>query len=177
MRRAGSKHGLLMIYTGHGKGKTTAALGTLLRASGWNMRVVMFQFIKSTNLNTGEHRAARRLGLDIRALGTGFTWKADDTAEMKELAVEQWRACQQAALSGQLDMIIMDEISYPINNGWIDLSDVTNTIQRRPSEMHVLLTGRDMPAQLMEMADLVTEIKEIKHHYQQGIKAQKGIEY
>jgi cob(I)alamin adenosyltransferase len=172
-----NKHGLLMINTGDGKGKTTAALGLLLRAWGWDLGVVMFQFIKDTRLATGEHRAARKLGLDIRPLGTGFTWKTKDKAKAENMALEQWIRCQEAILSGQFDMIIMDEVSYALNNAWIPLSEVVDTIQRRPPELHLLLTGRDMPAHLREMADLVTEMKEVKHHYQRGIKAQKGIEY
>lgn len=177
MQSIKNKQGLLMINTGDGKGKTTAALGLLLRAWGWDLRVVMFQFIKDTRLATGELRAARKLDLDIRPLGTGFTWKTKDKAQAENMALEQWRRCQEAMLSGQFDMIIMDEISHALNNAWIPLSQVVDTIQRRPPELHLLLTGRNMPAQLIEIADLVTEMKEIKHHYHSGIKAQKGIEY
>lgn len=177
MRNDEEKEGLVMIYTGHGKGKTTAALGQMLRARGWDMSVVMFQFIKNTVLDTGEHRISRKLGLDIRSLGTGFTWESKDQTKAKALAMEQWCQCREAILSGQFDMIIMDEVSYPLNHDWILLSEVIDTIQRRPEGMHLILTGRDMPQQLNAMADLVTEMTEIKHPYQQGIKAQKGIEY
>lgn len=177
MRLAKGGHGLLMVYTGDGKGKTTAALGLLLRAWGWDMKVAMFQFIKGTRSATGEHRAARRLGLDVRPLGAGFTWQAKDTARSKALAVEQWCRCQQAIASGQFDIIVLDEVSYPLNYSWIPLAEVVEAIQRRLPELHLLLTGRKMPAQLVEMADLVTEMREVKHHYRQGVKAQKGIEY
>ncbi len=170
-------HGLLMVYTGNGKGKTTAALGLMLRAWGWDMKVAMFQFIKGTRSAVGEHRAARKLGLDVRPLGAGFTWQAKDDAQAKALAVEQWHRCQQAISSGQFDIIVMDEVSYPLNYLWIPLAEVVEAIQRRPSGLHLLLTGRNMPEQLVDMADLVTEMKEVKHHYRQGVKAQKGIEY
>lgn len=171
------KHGLLMIYTGNGKGKTTAALGQMLRAWGWNMRVVMFQFIKDTGLSTGEHRAAQKMNLNIRPLGTGFTWNIKDKDRAETIALEQWNRCQEAMSSGQFDMIIMDEVSYALNNSWIPLSQVVDTIRQRPPELHIVLTGRNMPPQLIEIANLVTEMKEIKHPYSGGIKAQKGIEY
>ncbi len=169
--------GLLLVYTGDGKGKTTAALGLLLRAWGWGLKVAMFQFIKTTRAATGEHRSARKLGLDIRPLGAGFTWQTRDEARSKALAVEQWHRCQEALLSGQFDMVIMDEVSYPLNYAWIPLDEVMEAIARRPPTLHLLLTGRDMPPQLVDVADLVTEMKEVKHHYHHGIKAQKGIEY
>lgn len=177
MRSGEEKQGLLLVYTGDGKGKTTAALGLLLRAWGWNLRAVMFQFIKGTKLATGEHRAAKRLGLDIRPLGAGFTWKTQDETKARALALEQWRRCREAVLSGQFEMIVMDEISYPVNCQWIPLSEVVDAIRCRPADVHVLLTGRNMPAQLVEMADLVTEMKEAKHPCRRGIKAQKGVEY
>ena len=171
------RHGLLMIYTGNGKGKTTAALGQMLRAWGWDMRVVMFQFIKNTGLSTGEHRAAQKINLDIRPLGTGFTWNIKDSDKAETIALEQWNRCKEAITSGQFDMIILDEVSYALNSSWIPLSQVIDTFQHRAPELHIVLTGRNMPAQLIEIADLVTEMKEIKHHYRSGIKAQKGIEH
>ena len=166
-----------MIYTGNGKGKTTAALGQMLRAWGWDMKVVMFQFIKDTGLSTGEHRAAQKMNFNIRPLGTGFTWNIKDKDRAETIALEQWNRCQEAMSSGQFDMIILDEVSYALNNYWIPLSQVVDAIQQRPPELHIVLTGRNIPAQLIEIADLVTEMKEIKHHYHSGIKAQKGIEY
>lgn len=177
MHKDKDKQGLILINTGNGKGKTTAALGQMLRARGWKLRVVMFQFIKKTRLGAGEHRAAREFGLDIRSLGTGFTWNAKDQARAKALAMEQWQDCQEAMLSGKFDMIVIDEVSYPLNSDWISLSEVIDTIQHRPQGMHLLLTGRNMPQQLIDIADLVTEMTEIKHPYKNGMKAQKGIEF
>ena len=122
------KHGLLMIYTGNGKGKTTAALGQMLRAWGWDMKVVMFQFIKDTGLSTGEHRAAQKMNFNIRPLGTGFTWNIKDKDRAETIALEQWNRCQEAMSSGQFDMIILDEVSYALNNSWILTPDNINHV-------------------------------------------------
>ena len=169
--------GLVLIYTGNGKGKTTAALGQLVRVYGWDWKAVMFQFIKETKLAAGEHRAAKKLGLDLRPMGTGFTWNVRDREKSITLSLEQWQQCKDAILSGAFKMVIMDEISYPLTLGWIPLKDVIDTIKRRAEGTHVLMTGRDMPDEIIEIADLVTEMKEIKHPFNKGIKAQKGIEF
>ena len=169
--------GLVMIYTGNGKGKTTAALGQLIRVYGWDGSAVMFQFIKGTKLTAGEHRAAKKLGLDLRPMGAGFTWNEKGKEKAIALSLEQWQQCRDAILSGDFKMVIMDEISYPLTLGWIPIKDVIDTIKRRPEDTHVLLTGRDMPDDIIELADLVTEMKEIKHPFNKGIKAQKGIEF
>lgn len=169
--------GLVMIYTGNGKGKTTAALGQLLRVYGWGWKAVMFQFIKGSKLAAGEHRAAKKLGLDLRPMGTGFTWNVRDREKSIALSLEQWKCCKDAILSGDFKMVVMDEISYPLKLGWIPLKDVIDTINQRPEGIHVMMTGRDMPDDVIEMADLVTEMKEIKHPFNKGIKAQKGIEF
>jgi len=177
MQSNDEKHGLLMIYTGNGKGKTTAALGQMLRVWGWDMKVVMFQFIKDTGLNTGEHRAAKKIGLDIRPLGTGFTWNVKDKEKAAAVALEQWNNCKEAISSGRFDMIILDEISYAILFSWVPLSEMVDTFKQRPAELHLVLTGRKIPEQLIEIADMVTEMNEVKHHYPKGIKSQRGIEY
>jgi cob(I)alamin adenosyltransferase len=169
--------GLVLIYTGNGKGKTTAALGQLVRIYGWDWKGVMFQFIKGSKLAAGEHRAAKKLGLDLRPMGTGFTWNVRDREKSIALSLEQWQQCKDAILSGDFKMVIMDEISYPLTLGWIPLKDVIDTIKRRMEGTHVLMTGRDMPDEIIEIADLVTEMKEIKHPFNNGIKAQKGIEF
>ncbi len=177
MQNDENRHGLVMIFTGNGKGKTTAALGQMLRAWGWDMKVVMFQFIKDTGLSSGEHRAAKKMNIDIRALGTGFTWNVKDKEKAAAVALEQWNNCREAITSGQFDMIILDEVSYALHNSWVPLSQMVDTIKQRPVGLHVILTGRAIPAGLTEIADLITEMKEIKHHYRSGIKAQRGIEY
>jgi cob(I)alamin adenosyltransferase len=171
------RHGLLIVNTGDGKGKTTAALGILLRATGRGMRVAMFQFIKSRGDLYGEHVAAARLGVDIVPLGEGFTWLSGDVEADRALAAEGWRLCREAIESGEFDVLIFDELTYPLTYGWLDTETVLAAIRARPAGTHVVITGRNAPDALLEAADLVTEMRMLKHPYRdQGIGAQPGIE-
>jgi cob(I)alamin adenosyltransferase len=175
--RAG-RRSLVMVNTGNGKGKTTAALGLLFRAWGRGWNVVMLQFIKAETGNFGEHRAARKAGFEIIPLGSGFTWLSKDIEKDKALARSCWEQCRQRILSGDYDLVALDEITYPLNYGWLPVDEVLDTLRQRPPYTHVVLTGRDAPAELVELADLVTEMGEVKHPYKtQGIKAQAGIEF
>jgi cob(I)alamin adenosyltransferase len=169
--------GLVIVNTGSGKGKTTAALGLLLRASGQGLRVAMFQFIKAKSGNWGEQRAARTLGVDIVPLGSGFTWTSDDLERDRALAHEGWAQCRAAIESGGFDLVVMDEMTYCFTFGWLDLAEVLDVLRRRPAGQHVVITGRDAPQELIDFADLVTEMREIKHPFAAGVKAQKGIEF
>ncbi len=169
--------GLLIVHTGNGKGKTTAALGLLLRAWGQGLRVAMFQFIKAKSGNWGESRAARAMGVEIVPLGSGFTWTSDDLDRDRALAAEGWQCCRDAILSGDYDLVVLDELTYCFNFSWLDLDDVLETLRQRPPGQHVVITGRDAPPALVDAADLVTEMREIKHPFAAGIKAQKGIEF
>ena len=172
------KKGLVVINTGNGKGKTTAALGVLFRAWGREMRVEMFQFLKHTGARFGEKRAADKLGIPIKAMDDGFTWRSKDMDQTQELARQQWENCKQAILSDQHDVIILDEFTYPLHYGWIPVEQVIDTLKQKPHLMHVIITGRYAPDELIEFADLVTEMREIKHPYrEQGIKAQPGLEF
>ena len=172
------KKGLVVINTGNGKGKTTAALGVLFRAWGREMRVEMFQFLKHTGARFGEKRAADKLGIPIKAMGDGFTWRSKDMDRTQELARQQWENCKQAILSDQHDVLILDEFTYPLHYGWVPVEEVIETLKRKPHMMHVIITGRYAPDELIEFADLVTEMREIKHPYrEQGIKAQPGLEF
>ncbi|MEE9284366.1 MAG: cob(I)yrinic acid a,c-diamide adenosyltransferase [Dehalococcoidia bacterium] len=172
------KKGLVIINTGDGKGKTTAALGVLFRAWGRNFKVRMFQFIKHTGAQFGEQRAAKRLGIPILAMGDGFTWLSKDMERTAALAVEQWGNCKQAIVEGDDDIVILDEFTYAMHYGWVAVEEVIDTLRRRPSIRHVIITGRYAPEALIEYADLVTEMKVVKHPYKdQGIKAQPGIEF
>jgi cob(I)alamin adenosyltransferase len=176
-RQPGPK-GLVIVNTGNGKGKTTAALGILLRATGQNMRVVMLQFLKSKTGNWGEIRAAERLGVEIIPLGDGFTWMSKDLDKDRALAQTCWQLCREKIESNQYDIVIMDEITYALNYGWLSLEEVLTALRNRNPLMHVILTGRDAPEALVELADMVTEMREVKHPYKaQGIMAQKGIEF
>ncbi|MXY37062.1 MAG: cob(I)yrinic acid a,c-diamide adenosyltransferase [Dehalococcoidia bacterium] len=172
------RHGLVVVNTGEGKGKTTAALGVLFRAWGRDFRVRMFQFIKHSTARFGEHRAAKKLDIRIEAMGDGFTWLSKDMDQTTALAVAQWERCKEAILEGGEDIIILDEFTYAMHYGWVPVEDVLDTLRRRPEGMHVIITGRYAPEALVEFADLVTEMKLIKHPYQeQGIRAQPGLEY
>ncbi len=170
--------GLVIVNTGNGKGKTTAALGVLLRAWGRGMNVRMFQFIKNTGSRYGEQRAAEKIGLDISALGDGFTWLSKDLDHSGELAAEQWANCKEAILHGGHDVVVMDELTYALQFGWVSTDELIDTLKQRPPTMHVIITGRGAPEALVEYADLVTEMREIKHPFaEKGIKAQPGIEF
>ncbi len=174
------KKGLVLVFTGNGKGKTTAALGMALRAWGQGMKVLMLQFIKG-GWKYGELKAVEKLeqGLEIRQLGEGFIGGADDSS-----LEEHRRAARQALAEAKIeiesagyDLLILDEILYAVHYGLVDLDDVLSLLARKTADLHLVLTGRHVPPEIIEKADLVTEMREIKHHYTRGIAAQKGIEY
>lgn len=169
--------GLVIVNTGDGKGKTTAALGVLTRAWGRGMRVCMLQFIKEQNANFGEEQAARKMGVELLPLGGGFTWMSENIAEDRALARTGWARCRSAIEGGEYDIVILDEITYCFKFGWLELAEVLDVLRARPEGQHVILTGRDAPEELIAFADLVTEMREIKHPYREGVKAQKGIEF
>jgi cob(I)alamin adenosyltransferase len=171
--------GLVMINTGNGKGKTTAAIGLLLRAWGHDMKVVMLQFIKNKKSNYGEHRAARRLGIEIIAGGAGFVrpGRTKDPEKSALLSRKLWDLAKEKISSGTYNMVILDELSYPLQFGWLSVEEVIEVLKHRPEQLHVVITGRGVPDTLIDFADMVTEVKEIKHHFRQGIKAQPGIEF
>ena len=172
------KKGLVIVNTGSGKGKTSAALGVLFRAWGRGMNVRMFQFLKNTGARFGEQRAAEKLGIPIQSLGDGFTWLSKDMDRTTALAIEQWGICKEAILSGEDDIIILDEFTYPLHYGWLPVEDVLEVLKQRRPMLHVIITGRYAPQELIDYADLVTEMQVIKHPYKdQGIKAQPGIEF
>lgn len=177
-RGIAGRKGLVIVYTGGGKGKTTAALGLLMRAWGQGLRVVMLQFIKATTGRWGEIRAAERMGIEIIALGKGFTWNSKNLEQDRALAHSCWEQCREKIESGAYDLVIMDEITYAFKYGWLDLEEVIGVLRARDPRLHVVLTGRDAPEALIEFADLVSEVREVKHPYRlQGVRAQKGIEF
>jgi cob(I)alamin adenosyltransferase len=170
------RHGLLIVNTGDGKGKTTAALGVLLRATGRGMRAGMFQFVKRTT-DGGEHRTARRLGVDIVSLGAGCTLGRDDTRDDAAAARAGWTQCESLLAAGTYDVLILDELTLPLTWGWLDLPTVLSALRSRPTGTHVIVTGRDAPQPLIDAADLVTDMRVIKHPYRdQRVKAQAGID-
>jgi cob(I)alamin adenosyltransferase len=168
---------LVLVNTGEGKGKSTAAFGTALRAvaRGWKVGVV--QFLKSGEWKVGEETVGRDLGIDWWALGDGFTWDSDDISESEAIAREAWASARSRIESDDYDLLILDEITYPINWGWIDLADVLSVIEGRPARLNLILTGRDAPDALVDAADTVTEMKKIKHAFDAGVMARRGIDY
>ena len=168
---------LVVVNTGNGKGKTTAALGVLFRAWGRGLNVCMLQFIKSTTSNYGENKAAKKIDMEIVSLGGGFTWLSKDIEKDKALARDLWGQCKERIASGEYDVVALDEFTYPLTYGWLPVDEVIEFLKSRPARTHVIITGRDAPQELIDFADLVTEMREIKHPFQQGIKAQPGIEF
>ncbi len=168
---------LVLVNTGHGKGKSTAAFGTLIRgvARGWPTAVV--QFLKSGKWQVGEEKICRDLGVDWYAEGDGFTWESDDLDESAALAAGAWAKAKSLIEAGEHRLIVLDEISYAMTWDWIDADDVAETLKNRPAKTSVILTGRDMHAKIIEVADTVTEMSNIKHAFDSGIVAKKGIDY
>ena len=173
--------GLVIVYTGGGKGKTTASLGMALRAVGYNHKICMIQFIKGS-WHYGEIESSKRLEpeFEIIAAGKGFVGIIDDTSPKEEhvkVAKDAINICKEKIQSKKYDIIILDEVNYAINLGLIDVNDVINLIKIKPPKLNLVLTGNHAANEILELADLVTEMKEIKHPFQKGIKAKKGIDF
>ena len=171
------RHPLVLVNTGEGKGKTTAALGVTMRAWGRGWKIVWLQFIKSNTSNYGETRAARRMGIEMIPLGDGFTWLSKDIDKDIALAHECWALAREKINSGDYDLVVLDEITYAISYGWLDVEEVIEVLRDRPKDVDIVLTGRNAHPRLIEFADTVTEMTEIKHVFKTGVKAQPGIDY
>jgi cob(I)alamin adenosyltransferase len=175
-----TQRGLILINTGDGKGKTTAALGTALRAVGDGMRVLMLQFLKGS-WHYGELDAVKAFGekFVLRQMGRGFVKVGGAEAEPEDVRLVEaaWAEAREAINSGEWDMVVLDEINYAIGYGMLDAAVVAEALRGKPERVHVILTGRNADPLLVELADTVTEMREVKHAYQKGIKAQRGIEY
>lgn len=167
---------LVLVNTGDGKGKSTAAFGTMLRAVARGWKVCVMQFIKSGKWRVGEEEIAGRLGVDWWSIGDGFTWNSKDMEETQAIAVAAWDAAKERILSGNYQMVVLDEITYPMNWGWISTADVVETIRNRPPDVNVIATGRDAPEELVGVADTVTEMTKIRHAFDTGVKARRGID-
>jgi cob(I)alamin adenosyltransferase len=174
LRRAPS---LVLVNTGPGKGKSSAAFGVMVRslARGWPVAVV--QFLKSGNWHTGEEKVCRQLGVDWWTMGEGFTWDSADLDVDHAVAASAWDQAKRVIDAGEHQLVVLDEITYPINWEWISLDDVVATIVGRPSTVNVIVTGRNAPPAIIDIADTVTEMAEVKHAYAAGIRAKKGIDY
>ncbi|MDK1118919.1 MAG: cob(I)yrinic acid a,c-diamide adenosyltransferase [Anaerolineae bacterium] len=176
---AKKKKGLIIVNTGNGKGKSTAAFGVVMRAWGRGFRICVIQFIKSETGNWGEVKAAKKMDLEWISTGDGFTWLSKDMDETTARALHGWEIAQEKISSGAYDLIVLDEFTYPLHFGWLDVQNVLTWLKdNKPPMLHLIITGRDAPQELIDYADLVTEMKEIRHPYEeQGISAQPGIEF
>lgn len=179
---ANKQRGLTLVYTGDGKGKTTAAFGLALRSVGRGMKVLILQFIKSPQRTYGEQMALSQLGVEIHQLGVGFTW-TKTPEEHRDALQKAWEITKKKVMGGEHDVVILDEINnalairtFPIDDV-LPLDEVLELINHRPSHMHLVLTGRNAHEKIIEAADLVSEVGAVKHYYQEGIPAVRGIEY
>jgi cob(I)alamin adenosyltransferase len=170
------RRGLILVHTGDGKGKSTAAFGLALRAHGRGKPVMIYQFMKVPSARFGEHRLFEQIGLPIIGLGDGFSWKSRDLEHSAQLAREGWARAEATIRAGEHFLVVLDEIMYPLRYGWIALEPVLACLRERPAHVHVVLTGRKAPEELVQLADTVTEMTLVKHHFQAGVPAQRGIE-
>ena len=168
---------LVLVNTGDGKGKSTSAFGTAIRAVARGWKVAVVQFLKSGDWSVGEEKVARELGVDWWALGDGFTWDSEDMEESEAIAHEAWERAATVIGAGKHRLVVLDEITYPINWGWIELADVIASIESRPEDVSLILTGRDAPLELIDLADTVTEMRKVKHAFDRGVMARRGIDY
>jgi cob(I)alamin adenosyltransferase len=172
--------GLLIVHTGNGKGKTTCALGLMMRAAGRGLKCCMIQFMKSRSDRYGEHDSAAKLGIEVHTMGDGFTWDTKNPEQDLKTARDTWEMCVEKLRSGDYDMLVFDELVYVLSYKWLPVGEIVEELKAaRASQpaLHIVVTGRDAPSELIEAADLVTEMTEIKHPFTSGIRAQQGIEF
>jgi cob(I)alamin adenosyltransferase len=169
--------GRVIVHTGDGKGKTTAAFGAVLRAAGHGLKIAVVQFIKGT-WDYGEVKAlAAFRNVELTRIGSGFTWKAEDPDEPRALAEEAWELSRNLALSDRYDLLVLDELNCAVAEGYISVQDVLELLRKRPTRLSVIITGRSATLELMEFADTVTEMRCVKHAFDRGVPARRGIEY
>ncbi|MHB9138429.1 MAG: cob(I)yrinic acid a,c-diamide adenosyltransferase [Victivallaceae bacterium] len=173
------RRGLLINITGHGKGKTTSALGTCLRALGWGWKAAVVQFIKN-DCETGEKHFAGKAGMpfEICSIGAGFTWRKNGSKDQDiQCAENAWQQVEKYIAEANVDLLVLDELNIALDKKFLSMDKVIAALCGRPSWLHIIITGRNAPAELIEVCDLVSEIQEIKHPFNAGIPAQKGIEF
>jgi cob(I)alamin adenosyltransferase len=168
---------LVVVNTGDGKGKSTAAFGIVMRgvARGW--RVSVIQFLKSEKWKVGEEKIAVQLGVDWAQTGDGFTWLSDDMERTRVRACAAWELAAATLAAGEHQLVVLDEITYPLNWEWIETDAVVRALRERPQHVNVILTGRDAPAALIEAADTVTEMVKVRHAYDRGVRAKRGLDF
>jgi cob(I)alamin adenosyltransferase len=168
---------LLLVNTGDGKGKSTAAFGTAIRAIARGWKVAVVQFLKSGEWSVGEEKVGRQVGIDWWAMGDGFTWDSQNMDESEAIARAAWNHARSLIESGEYDLVVLDEMTYPVNWGWIPIADVLAALRARPDNVNVFVTGRDAPEALIDIADTVTEMRKVKHAFDRGVMARRGIDY
>ncbi|MGE0879916.1 MAG: cob(I)yrinic acid a,c-diamide adenosyltransferase [Acidimicrobiia bacterium] len=168
---------LVLVFTGDGKGKSSAAFAIMIRAVARDWKVAVVQYLKSGRWNSGEERIGDRLGVDWFTIGEGFTWESSDLTKDEATAQLAWTHSKAVIDSGDYDVVILDEVTYPMNWGWIDGDEVVETITNRPANVNVVCTGRNAPASLIDIADTVTEMRKVKHPFDRNIAAKKGIDF
>jgi len=172
-----NRRGMVIVNTGDGKGKSSSAFGVMLRAvaRGWSVAVV--QFIKSDKWQTGEKKMAEQLGVEWIVGGDGFTWESEDMGATERAAQDAWERAKQLVGSGAYDLVILDEATYPVTFEWIDVEDVVEAIRSRPKKVNLVITGRDAHQAIIDAADTVTEMRKVKHAFDSGIQARKGLDF
>ncbi len=175
---AQEERGILIVYTGAGKGKTTAALGMVIRCLGHGMKVAIVQFIKGA-IDTAEQRALREFGDQVTflRLGEGYTWETQDRERDTNVAQEAWGKAAEYMRNSEYAMVVLDELNIAVQHEYIDAAQVLAAVRDRPVMQHVVITGRGAKPEVLEAADLVSEMKMVKHPFRKGIKAQKGVEF
>ncbi|MEJ2394414.1 MAG: cob(I)yrinic acid a,c-diamide adenosyltransferase [Candidatus Thiodiazotropha sp.] len=178
MKSREKRKGVVLVHTGDGKGKSSSAFGVAFRAAGWGLQVLVVQFIKG-EWKTGEQQAATHFdNIEWHALGDGFTWNTQNPEQDRKTSRDIWEFCQQKIRSQHYDLVVLDEINYCCGYGWINGAEIADFIRReKPPWMHLLLTGRKAPAEVIEVADTVTEMRKEKHAFDTGISAQQGVEF
>lgn len=178
MKTRTRRQGITLLHTGEGKGKSSSGFGVVFRAAGWGMRVCVIQYIKG-KWKTGEHRAAARFpNIEWHALGDGFTWDTKNPAQDIKTSREIWQFSQDKILTQDYDLVMLDEINYCASYGWLNPQEIVDFVQqKKPKWMHLILTGRDAPAPLIQLATTATEMRKLKHAYDQKILAEQGVEF
>ncbi len=178
MKERDRRTGVTLVHTGEGKGKSSSAFGVVFRAAGWGLNVCVIQFIKGM-WKTGEQKAALKFdNIEWHALGDGFTWDTKNPEQDIKTSHEIWEFSKQKILSEQYDLVVLDELNYCSSYNWIDGQEIADFVKnQKPKWMHLIITGRNASAELIEVADTVTEMKMIKHAFENGIKAQQGVEF
>lgn len=168
---------LVLLNTGDGKGKSTAAFGVVMRAVARDWRVCVIQFIKSGKWKVGEEKIARQLGVDWLKGGDGFTWESTDLDQSEGRAVAAWQLAEATIAAGAHELVVLDEVTYPVTYRWLDGAQVAAAIRDRPSHVNLVLTGRNAAAELIEVADTITEMVKVRHAFDRGIRARRGIDF